>query len=136
MKFENLLKKFILLFSVMFNIQSFEFKGRHFIAAYCGCRSDIIRDKFALFMGLYCACLEAGAHVVSWTTHEFPNGACTIYLCLSESHATIHTYPEYNSCFVDFFTCGDKCDPEVFNNFMSNYLGALQVDGGIVSRGG
>jgi S-adenosylmethionine/arginine decarboxylase-like enzyme len=30
---------------------------------------------------------------------------------LSESHATVHTWPEKTGCFIDFFTCG-QADPE------------------------
>ena len=48
-------------------------------------------------------------------------------LILSESHASIHTYPEDRSCFVDFFTCGTDCLPENFDKTMREYLLPQQV---------
>jgi S-adenosylmethionine decarboxylase len=48
-------------------------------------------------------------------------------ILLSESHASIHTYPEHGKCFVDLFTCGDKCDHNVFNEVMQEYLKPRKV---------
>ncbi|TET06482.1 hypothetical protein E3J79_01835 [Candidatus Dependentiae bacterium] len=46
----------------------------------------------------------------------------TIICILTESHASIHTYPEYNSCFVDLFTCGKHCSHEPFDTVLQKYL--------------
>lgn len=35
-----------------------------------------------------------------------PIGVTMVYL-LSESHLSIHTWPENNSCAIDFYHCGD-----------------------------
>jgi S-adenosylmethionine decarboxylase proenzyme len=44
-------------------------------------------------------------HVMSQTGHQFsPLGYSYAYV-LSESHFTIHTYPEYHSCYIDIFCC-------------------------------
>ena len=32
-------------------------------------------------------------------------------MIVSESHLTIHTWPEYGYAAVDVFTCGDHVDP-------------------------
>jgi S-adenosylmethionine decarboxylase len=37
---------------------------------------------------------------------------------LSESHASVHTYPEYNACFLDIFTCGDQIRVEPFGEVL------------------
>ena len=55
-------------------------------------------------------------------------------LLLSESHASIHTYPEYNSCFVDLFTCGQKCSAEKFDMYLREYLKPKQTDSRIQVR--
>jgi len=43
--------------------------------------------------------------VVNQAGYQFePKGYTFIYV-LSESHLSIHTYPEYNSCYIDIFCC-------------------------------
>ena len=54
--------------------------------------------------------------------YVFPPDGFTAVLLLSESHASIHTYPEYNACFVDLFTCGSRCSAEKFNRVLREYL--------------
>lgn len=48
---------------------------------------------------------ECDLHVVSETGYQFePIGATYVYV-LSESHMSIHTYPENNSAYMDIFCC-------------------------------
>jgi S-adenosylmethionine decarboxylase len=48
---------------------------------------------------------ECDLHVVSETGFQFePIGATYVYV-LSESHMSIHTYPENNSAYMDIFCC-------------------------------
>ena len=44
--------------------------------------------------------------------HSFGDGfGYTAFLLLSESHASIHTWPEHGTATIDIFMCGD-CNPE------------------------
>jgi S-adenosylmethionine decarboxylase len=50
---------------------------------------------------------KSGLHVVSSSFHQFePVGVSAVYL-LSESHLSIHTWPEYSYAALDIFTCGE-----------------------------
>ena len=51
-------------------------------------------------------------HVVSKTGHQFKPAGYTYAFVLSESHFTIHTYPEYNSCYIDIFCCNKDFNSE------------------------
>lgn len=52
-------------------------------------------------------------HVLERMGHQFqPHGYTLLYL-LSESHYSIHTYPEFQSCYVDIFCCNKEFDPLV-----------------------
>jgi len=53
---------------------------------------------------------------------------------LSESHCSIHTYPENNSLFTDLFTCGDVCDYSFYHTEMVNYLKPKSVTSDLIIR--
>ena len=57
------------------------------------------------------AAVEAGATVLSERWHHFGNGfGYTGVVVLSESHISVHTWPEHGYAALDAFYCG-KCDP-------------------------
>ncbi len=46
---------------------------------------------------------ELGLEKVGEVYHEFPNGSFTAVVCLTESHISIHTWPEYEHATFDVF---------------------------------
>ena len=44
-------------------------------------------------------------NVLSSKTHNFAPYGCTVILLLSESHLSIHTYPERKYCAIDLYCC-------------------------------
>ena len=55
--------------------------------------------------------VEAGAGILNAYAHQFEPQGVTITWALSESHASIHTYPERGAFFLDIFTCGLTIEP-------------------------
>lgn len=53
---------------------------------------------------------ELGLTKVGETYHSFPGGGYTAYVCLTESHLSIHTWPEYNRLNLDIFLSNFKRD--------------------------
>lgn len=51
---------------------------------------------------------ELNLTVVSETGHQFTPMGYTYAYVLSESHFTIHTYPEFRSCYIDIFCCNPQ----------------------------
>ncbi len=100
----------------------FEFVGRHMMSSYVGCDRDALRDLDALEEAMQQAVEASGATLLTSARHVFPPDGMTIVMLLSESHASIHTYPEHNSCFVDLFTCGLDCRAEEFDAVLRAYL--------------
>lgn len=107
---------------------SYEFSGTHFISSYTGCKAGTLGNIDALRKAMTEAVAQSGATILKMIDHPFesmdPNGEqgyTSIYL-LSESHASIHTYPEVGSCFVDMFTCGTRCSYEKFDSYLRDYL--------------
>ncbi|ODN30170.1 adenosylmethionine decarboxylase [Fervidobacterium thailandense] len=85
--------------------------GRHIIAEYYDCDKRILDDIDAIEFHMKQAAYETGATIVNSSFHRFlPYGVSGVVI-VSESHLTIHTWPEYGYAAVDLFTCGDHVDP-------------------------
>ena len=106
----------------MKDINQFEFTGRHFIANYMGCNWQALNDLAGLTAAMERGVRASGATLLKSVDHVFSPAGFTILMLLSESHASIHTYPEQRSCFVDLFTCGDACLAERFDEVLRSYL--------------
>ncbi len=104
-----------------------EFTGKHLMVNYMNCDKQALTNFNQLEKIMKKGCTASNATVLNAIKHLFPIKNSNIIgismvLILSESHASIHTYPEFNSCFVDFFTCGTDCLPEEFDKTMREYL--------------
>ncbi|MCO6457558.1 MAG: adenosylmethionine decarboxylase [Pirellulaceae bacterium] len=88
--------------------------GRHLLADLLGVRPDLLRDEPYLDGLLRTALQQAGFHILRLDSHKFPGAGAgvTSLALLSESHAAIHTYPEYEYLALDVFSCG-AADPQV-----------------------
>lgn len=100
----------------------YAFEGKHFIASYYDCDIEALSDTKALEKVITDSVVASGATILGTNVHYFSSEGFTMVFLLSESHASIHTYPEHRSCFVDLFTCGDRCSSELFDALLKNYL--------------
>ena len=100
----------------------YEFVGRHLLVSYCGCDEKALLDVAGLRQAMASGIQASGATILNSTEHVFPEGGMTMLFLLSESHASIHTYPEHGSCFLDLFTCGTNCRAEAFEAVMRKHL--------------
>lgn len=115
--------------------ETFEFKGTHFTAEYFGCDLACIADTDTLICVMNEAVKESGATILNTIYHIFPNGSgLTMLTMLAESHASIHTYPEHRSCFIDLFTCGNRCSHEKFDAILREYLKPGKVYSSVTIR--
>jgi S-adenosylmethionine decarboxylase proenzyme len=79
--------------------------------------------------------LRAGATVCDVVAKRFAPQGVTVLALLSESHASVHTYPELGSLFLDVFTCGSTADPELAVRLLAEDLGATGTEITTVRRG-
>lgn len=85
--------------------------GRHIIAEFYDCDKEILDNIDAIEFYMKQGAYETGATIVNSSFHRFlPYGVSGVVV-ISESHLTIHTWPEYGYAAVDLFTCGDHVDP-------------------------
>lgn len=57
------------------------------------------------------AAKKAGAEIREVVFHRFEPQGVSGVVVISESHLTIHTWPELAYAAVDIFTCGERVDP-------------------------
>lgn len=112
----------------------FDFIGRHFIASYMDCSEAALNDTENLELAMIEAIEASGATLLDMTDYEFSPAGFTMIALLSESHASIHTYPEHRACFVDLFTCGTQCSAEAFDAVLRKYLNPGKVNARILLR--
>ena len=92
--------------------KTFCFSGNHIICDFYSVADNYINNHTLLIKLLTDAINKAGATIIDTKYILFyPTGLSAIIL-LSESHVSIHTYPEHNALFFDAFTCGKNCDPK------------------------
>jgi S-adenosylmethionine decarboxylase len=100
----------------------YAFKGKHFFGSYAGCDKEALGNVEQMLQVMDKAVLASGATILERSYYVFPENGLTVVYLLSESHASLHTYPEYGACFVDLFTCGDHCSSKEFDKILKDYL--------------
>ncbi|MHB1954774.1 MAG: adenosylmethionine decarboxylase [Sulfobacillus sp.] len=113
---------------------AFDFHGTHLIASYLECDEGALKDVAALRAAFTAATRASGATILERSEHVFPGGGFTCMYLLSESHSSIHTYPEHRSVFVDLFTCGTSCHWQPFDQILKNFLKPQKVSSKVVTR--
>ena len=84
--------------------------GNHALADISGSTSPLLNDAAGLEQLLVEASLSVGATVLTRHSHAFEPQGVTAVVVLSESHVSIHTWPEWGGATIDAYTCGDP-DP-------------------------
>lgn len=109
--------------------------GRHILAEVYGCDSSVLNDLEAIKSIMTDAAIIAGAEVREVAFHKFSPVGVSGVVVISESHLTIHTWPELDYAAVDIFTCGNKINPWDACNYVSEKLGADHIAATEVKRG-
>ena len=89
-----------------------EFIGVHVFGELYGVKTELLDDMELLRGALEKGIKDCGASLCDIQQKQFSPNGVTILALLSESHASIHTYPEEGALFFDAFTCGLTCKPE------------------------
>lgn len=93
------------------NASEYDTKGREVLADFWGVKASVLNNVKFLTELLKVAAEEGGATVLKAVSHKFNPQGCTVAVILSESHITIHTYPERGFAAINCYTCGDHVDP-------------------------
>ncbi len=122
-------------FNALEKITAYQFAGKHLFANYFKCDVEALNNHEQLLDTMIKAVELSGATLLQCVHHEFHPKGFAVVMLLSESHASIHTYPEHQACFIDIFTCGDHCDVEIFEQALREYLLPQGISKKIYVRG-
>ncbi|ADL68878.1 MULTISPECIES: adenosylmethionine decarboxylase [Thermoanaerobacterium] len=109
--------------------------GRHILAEIYGCDENVLDDCELIEDIMVKAAIEAGAEVREVAFHKFSPQGVSGVVVISESHITIHTWPELGYAAVDVFTCGNNVNPWNACNYLTKMLKAKNMTATEVKRG-
>ena len=79
------------------------------------------------------AASASGATVCQTIFKKFDPYGITVLCLLSESHISIHTWPEKGQAAVDCYTCGD-CNPKISCDVIIQQLNPLEYKLNYIER--
>ncbi|KAB2334189.1 adenosylmethionine decarboxylase [Cytobacillus gottheilii] len=111
-----------------------ETMGRHVISELWGCDFEKLNDMEYIEQTFVNAALKSGAEIREVAFHKFaPQGVSGVVI-ISESHLTIHSFPEHGYASIDVYTCGDL-DPNIAAEHIAESLGASASENIELPRG-
>ncbi len=94
---------------------------------FCGCDPRTISDPAKVEAAFLDAARYSGAHVVNWSFHRFNPQGVSGFVIISESHFSIHAWPEHDYAAVDIFTCGSSVSHDKAVSRLKELLGAREA---------
>ena len=95
--------------------------GKHYLLNLFGCSFVLLNDEHFLVDLLENAAAASGATVLKTVYEKFEPQGVTVICLLSESHISIHTWPEEGKAACDIYTCGDS-NPKIGCDIMIHQL--------------
>ncbi|GIO39856.1 S-adenosylmethionine decarboxylase proenzyme 2 [Paenibacillus antibioticophila] len=96
--------------------------GRHVAVDAWGVDFEVLNNEHLLQAFLVEAADVCGATVLSIQSRKFEPQGATVLVMLSESHLSIHTYPDKGFAAIDCYTCGEDVDPQQAAEYLVTVL--------------
>ena len=100
---------------------------KHILFTLKGCPFELLNDEAHIRNVLCTAARVSKSTLLDIASHKFnPHGVTAVAL-LSESHISIHTWPENSSAVCDIFTCGEQASPRTAAVYMHEAMDADDI---------
>lgn len=86
--------------------------GHHYIVEASGCNPEVISKVEEVEQIMVRAAEAARVQVWSIAFHRFSPTGVSGVVVISESHLSVHTWPEFGYVALDIYTCGQSAKPE------------------------
>ncbi|MDZ7612096.1 MAG: adenosylmethionine decarboxylase [Candidatus Moranbacteria bacterium] len=102
------------------NIKNPNPDGLHILIELYGCNSSLLNSQKKIERVFSCSIKEENVILLKRSFYKFvPRGLTGFYL-LSSSHISIHTWPEFQYCTIDAFTCaGEEATKRISNKIIN-----------------
>lgn len=87
--------------------------AKHIILDLYDCDFDLINSVEFIESTLTKAVKISGCKILNKYFHKFSPQGVTGVICVSESHFSIHTWPEHNYAAIDIFCCKDDIEKSI-----------------------
>ncbi len=109
--------------------------GEHYIVEASGCDPEIISNVEKMQQILVNAAHKANVKIWAVSFHRFPPQGVSGVIVISESHISVHSWPEYGYVALDIYTCGEHSNPEEAVNYALQEFKAENVHISEITRG-
>jgi S-adenosylmethionine decarboxylase len=107
----------------------------HILLDLFGCPPELLGDSKLIREALQTTAEENRLTVLSEVFHRFePHGVSGVLL-ISESHISIHTWPEYGYAAVDVLSCNPEVSAEMVQSSVEKKLRPSRVEVRVLPRG-
>lgn len=98
--------------------------GDHYLINLYGCNPLRLDDQSFIRETLELACHTGKLNILNMMLHKFEPQGVTAIALLSESHISIHTWPENKTAACDVYTCGETAEPQLVVEYLKEIFGA------------
>jgi len=106
--------------------ENYDSSGKHMICDFKGIEnSDLLNNITKLKSLMREICKKNDFTILNEIDHPFVPIGCSILFLLSESHLSIHTFPEKKHMSFDIYTCRQYDDNTVYNEIYNFLLDNL-----------
>ena len=116
------------------NDQKLGHQSKHLLLELYKCDYEKLNDESFLRCSLNRAAKLANATVLNLISNKFEPQGVTAIALLSESHISIHTWPESSYSAIDIFTCGQNMLPELASQYLIDVLKAEEHSLRVIER--
>ncbi|MDW8195196.1 MAG: adenosylmethionine decarboxylase [Candidatus Calescibacterium sp.] len=109
--------------------------GKHIIVELSGCDPNTINDIHDVENTMIDAAKEANATIIKNVFHKFSPVGVSGVVVISESHLSIHTWPELGYAAIDIYTCGNTTKPFKACYFLAKQFKAKKIKATYILRG-
>jgi S-adenosylmethionine decarboxylase len=109
--------------------------GYHILLEFYNCDKKALNSRKHVESALMEAARRSKAHIVQSVFHQFnPHGVSGVVV-ISESHFSVHTWPEYGYAAIDLFSCGESIDYKAAMKVLTEKLKSKHVTSIALQRG-
>lgn len=109
--------------------------AQHTLLEFYNCDASLLKRTREVKKLLCAAVREGGGTIVKAVFHNFSPYGVSGVVVITESHVTIHTWPEHAYAAVDIFSCSERLDHQAIRARLKQALGSQRVTGKSFERG-